>query len=76
VFQKQKNLVQTKLSEYRANMLHLQKPNIVDRNKLIIFNDLVQDTTKDWEWSVFDSNYINNEEVPSESNIIIAFLYF
>ena len=48
-------------------MLHLQKPNIVDKNKLFLFNDVIQDTTKDWEWSVFDSNYTNNEEVPIES---------
>ncbi len=39
----------------------------MDKHKLILFNDVINDTTKDWEWSVFDSNYVNNEEIPIES---------
>lgn len=67
--------MQNKLQEYRSKNLHLQKADIIERSKVLLFNDLLVSTNNDWEWSVFDSNYSNNEEFPIESTFF-NYLFF
>lgn len=68
VFQKQKKLVEQRMIEYKNLNLHLQKPNNDDKKKLLLFNDLSNTNNfTQWEWSLFDTIYQNNEEVPLES---------
>ena len=65
-FQKQKKLIQLKMMEYKDKGYHLQRPDMTEKSKQIIFNDLTESNELDWEYAIFDTIYSNNEEVPVE----------
>lgn len=71
IFQKQKKLVQNKLSEYKLAGNHLAKADPVEKTKVIIFNDPngSNDLSSSWVWSTFDTQYKSNEEIPIESKL-------
>jgi hypothetical protein len=59
--------VQAKLDDYRLCNHHLDKSDPLERNKIMVFNETNTYFANDWEWSIFDTFYKNNEEVPVDS---------
>lgn len=47
--------------------------NIYYQSKIIFFNDVNSNNFDNWEFSTFDTEYINQELCPKYSNLIYIF---
>ncbi len=64
IFQKQKKNILAKVNDYKLKNLHLTRPDTLEKNKIILFNQANAEFSNDWEWSNYDISYVNNEYCP------------